>query len=36
MNIKIEISFDTDNLEDRKLVEELIATIKQIKNLDNQ
>lgn len=36
MNIKMEISIDTDNLEDRKLVEELVAALKQIKNLDNQ
>lgn len=40
MDIKIEVSLDTDKTDDRKLVEEIVALVKNLqeqqKNVDKQ
>ena len=36
MQIEIKVSVDTDNQEDRELVERIVQLAESLKNLDNQ
>ena len=36
MQIEIKTTIDTDKQDDRELLEQLIALVREVKNLDNQ
>jgi len=36
MQIEIKTTIDTDKQDDRELLEQLMALVRQVKNLDNQ
>jgi len=36
MQIEIKVSVDTENQEDRELIEQLVYLLEQLKNVDNQ